>query len=58
MHTNKKYLRKNLSKDSDSKRGEYDYRVSEDDIVVYKWTDNKVVHAISNFFDTGQKPKK
>ena len=58
MHTNKKYLPKYLSKDSDSKRGEYDYRVSEYDIVVYKWRDNKVVHAISNFCDTGQKPKK
>ena len=40
--TNKTYLPKNLSKDSDLKRGEYDYRVSKDDIVVYKWRDNKV----------------
>ena len=31
---------KNLSKDSDLKRGEYDYRVSKDDIVGYKWRDN------------------
>ena len=39
LRTNKKYLPKNLSKDSDLKRGEYDYRVSKDDIVVYKWRD-------------------
>ena len=51
--TNKTYLPKNLSKDSDLKRGEYDYRVSKDDIVVYKWRD-KVVHAISNFHGTEQ----
>ena len=52
--TNKTYLPKNLSKDSDLKRGEYDYRVSKDDIVVYKWRDNKVIHAISNFHGTEQ----
>ena len=34
LRTNKKYLTKNLSKDSDLKRGEYDYRVSKDNIVV------------------------
>ena len=31
LRTNKKYLPKNLSKDSDLKRGESDYRVSKDD---------------------------
>ena len=36
------------------KRGEYDYRVSRDDIIVCKWRDNKVVHAISNFHGTEQ----
>ena len=49
LRTSKKYLPKILSKDSDLKRGEYDYCVLKDDIVVYKWRDNKVVHAISNF---------
>ena len=36
LHTNKKYLPKNLSRDSDLNHGKCDYRVSEDDIVVYK----------------------
>lgn len=52
LRTNKKYLPQNLSKDKDLKRGDFDYRVSKDDIVVFKWRDNKVVHAISNFHGT------
>ena len=54
LRTSKKYLPKNLSKDSDLKREEYDYHVSKDDIVAYKWGNNKIVHAISNFHGTEQ----
>lgn len=53
LRANKKYLPKNLSCDKDLKmRGDFDYRVSKDDIVVYKWQDNKPVHFISNFHGT------
>ena len=48
LGTYKKYLPKNLSKDSDLKRGEYDY------IIVYKWRENKVVHVVSNLHGTEQ----
>ena len=51
-HKQELFIKK--SKDSDLKRGEYDYRVSKDDIVVYKWRNNKIVHAISNFHGTEQ----
>ena len=49
LRTNKKYLPKNLAKDKDLKRGDFDYRVSKDGICVYKWRDNRPVHVISNF---------
>ena len=37
---------KNLSKDSDLKRGKYDY--------IIKWRENKVVHAVSSLHGTEQ----
>ena len=43
---------KNLVKDHDLERGAFDYHVSKNDIVIYKWKDNKPVHIISNFHDT------
>ena len=49
IHTNKKYISKNLAKDQDLEREVFDYRVSKNDIVIYKWKDNKPVHIISNF---------
>ncbi|XP_004211335.1 piggyBac transposable element-derived protein 3-like [Hydra vulgaris] len=48
----RKYLPKNLCKDKNLKRGDFDYRVSKDNIVVYKWMDNRPVHVISNFHGT------
>ena len=35
-------------------RGDFDYRVSAQEIVYFKWMDNKPVHIISNFHDTEQ----
>lgn len=53
MRTNKKFLPTNLREDKDLKGGDSDYRISKnDDIVVYKWMNNKAVHVISNFHDT------
>ena len=51
--TNRKYLPTNLRKDKDLRRGGSDYRVStNDDIVIYKWMDNKAAYVISNFHST------
>ncbi|XP_071486003.1 piggyBac transposable element-derived protein 3-like [Diadema antillarum] len=33
-------------------RGEFDYRISEKDIRVFKWKDNKLMHVISNYHGT------
>ena len=52
IRTNKKYIPKNLAKDQDLERGAFDYRVSKNDIVIYKRKDNKPVHIISNFHGT------
>ena len=52
IRTNKKYIPKNLAKDQDLERGTFDYHVSKNDIVIYKWKDNKPVHIVSNFHGT------
>ena len=52
LRTNKKYLPQNLVADKTLERGDFDYRVSESDIVVYKWHNNRPVHVISNFHCT------
>ena len=52
IRTNKKCVPKILAKDQDLERGAFDYRVSKNDIVIYKWKDNKLVHIISNFDGT------
>ena len=41
-----------MAKDQDLERGAFDYRVSKNDIVIYKRKDNKPVHIISNFHGT------
>ena len=52
IRTNKKYIPKNLAKDQDLLRGAFYYRLSKNDIVNYKWKDNKPVHIISNCHGT------
>ena len=53
IRTSKKCIPKNLAKDHDLERGAFDLGVSKNDIVIYKWKDNKLVHIISNFHGTG-----
>lgn len=38
--------------DKSLKRGEFDYRVSADGICFFKWCDNRIVYALSNFHGT------
>ena len=47
------YLRNNLTTDKVMNGGDFAYRVSAQEIVYFKWMDNKPVHIISNFHDTG-----
>lgn len=49
IRQNRKYLPSNLKSDKELTRGEFDYRVSNHDIAVFKWMDNKAVNLISNF---------
>ena len=46
---NRKHLPANMKFDKNMIRGEFDYRVSNHDIVFFKWMDNKSVNLISNF---------
>ena len=50
--TKRKYLPQDFIKDRCLKRGDFDYRISKDEIVVFKWKDNKPVHVISNYHGT------
>ena len=53
LRKNRKYLPTSLRKDKDLKRGDSDYPVSKnDDIVIYKWMNNKAMHVISIFHGT------
>ena len=54
IRSNRKYLPNNLKTDKVMNRGDFDYRVSAQEVVFLKWMDNKVVHRISNFHDTEQ----
>ena len=47
--SNRKYLPNNLTADKVMNRGNFDYRVSVQEIVYFKWMGNKPVHTISNF---------
>ena len=52
IRSNRKYLPSNLTTDKVMNRGDFDYRVSSQEIVYFKWKDNKPVHIISNFHKT------
>jgi hypothetical protein len=47
IRSNRKYL-PNFLPDKNLKRGDFDYYVSNHNIAVYKWMDNKPVHMISS----------
>lgn len=49
----RKYL-PNLLDDKKLKRGEYDWKRSEDGITMFKWKDKKAVNFLSNFHDPNQ----
>lgn len=53
IQTNYKHLVRDLKSDKDLTRGDYDYSVSNDEIVVYKRMDNKTVNIVSDFHGTG-----
>ena len=38
-----------LANDKDLNRGEFDYEVSDQNIIYYKWKDNRCVHFLSNY---------
>ena len=46
------YLSNKLSSDKVVSRGDVSFRVSAQEIVYFKWMDNKTVHIISDFHDT------
>lgn len=39
----------NFCPDKQLLRGDYDYRIANNDLVVFKWMDQKPVYLISNF---------
>ena len=41
-----------MKDDKELNRGDFDYRILNQDIAVYKWIDNKAVNVISNFYGT------
>ncbi|XP_067141824.1 piggyBac transposable element-derived protein 3-like [Centruroides vittatus] len=41
-----------LAIDKDLKRGEYDFRISDQGIAYFKWKDNRSVHLLSNYHGT------
>lgn len=47
-----KCLPHDLKADSNMACGEYDYRVTKQGIVFYKWKDNKSLFLVSNFHGT------
>ena len=52
IHPDRKFLQINLKSEKSMERGQFDYRVSDQDITFFKWMDNKAVHVISNFHGT------
>lgn len=49
IRSNRKGLPTNMTEDKKMKRGDFDYRISNTDITVYKWKDNRIVYFASNF---------
>ncbi|GBM15864.1 hypothetical protein AVEN_260138-1 [Araneus ventricosus] len=47
VNMSRKHMLKNLSADKTMKRGEYDWAVSNDNIVCVKWKDRRCVHILS-----------
>ena len=41
-----------MNDEKELNRGDFDYRILNQDIAVYKWIDNKAVNVISNFHGT------
>ena len=52
VRRHQKYLPHDLKADSNMARGGYDYRVTKQGIVLYKWKDKKSVILVSNFHGT------
>ena len=52
IRTNRKGLPQNMASDKSLERGEFDWRVSNDELTFFKWKDNKSVHLLSNFHGT------
>lgn len=52
IRSNRKALPAGMKADKDLNRGEFDYMVSKQGIVYFKWNDNSTVHAVSNFHGT------
>ena len=52
IRTNRKFLPTNLKTDKELQRGEFDSRVSNHGISIFKWMDNKSVTFVSNFHGT------
>ena len=52
IKTNRKGLPQNMASDKSLERGEFDWRVSNDELTFFKWKDNKSVHLLSNFHGT------
>ena len=45
-------LPKDLKPDKNMKRGDFDFRVSNMDLSLFKWSDNRAVYLLSNFHGT------
>ena len=41
-----------MNDEKELNRGDFDYRILNQDIAVYKWIDNKALNVISNFHGT------
>ena len=52
IRSNRKALPAGMKADKELDRGEFDYMVSKQGIVYFKWNDNSTVHAVSNFHGT------
>lgn len=52
IRSNRQNFPENLKADKELARGQFDHRVSNEGLSVYKWKDNKTVHLISNFHGT------
>ena len=52
IRSNRKGLPAGLTDEKDLNRGDFDFRVSNDDITFFKWMDVKCVHVASNFHST------